>query len=55
MVISDQKIAIEGAAGQVAYYTAEIRSITDYYAFGSPMDGRVQSAEGYVKPTKVCE
>ena len=42
VTISDQKIAIEGATGIVDYYSAEIISITDYYAFGSPMEGRVQ-------------
>ena len=47
VTITDQKIAIEGATGIVEYYSAEIISITDYYAFGSPMDERVQSAEEY--------
>jgi len=38
---SDRKIAIEGAPGYVAYYTAEILSSTDYYPFGFEMPGRV--------------
>jgi len=37
---SDRKIAIEGAPGYVAYYTAEILSSTDYYPFGFEMPGR---------------
>lgn len=47
VVISDQKIAIEGASGEVDYYAAEILSITDYYAFGSPMYGRDQQISVY--------
>jgi RHS repeat-associated protein len=44
---SDRKIAYEGTAGYVAYYTSEILSSTDYYPFGFQMPGRVFEGDGY--------
>lgn len=49
-VVSDQKKGIDdtGSDGIADYYTANILSSTDYYAFGSQMPGRVStSADNY--------
>jgi len=41
-VISDRKIAVDDE-GDVAYYISDVRSYSDYYPFGAPMDGRTWS------------
>jgi len=49
-VVSDQKQGIDdtGSDGIADYYTANVRSTTDYYAFGAQMPGRVStSADNY--------
>ncbi|MDD4575863.1 MAG: RHS repeat-associated core domain-containing protein [Bacteroidales bacterium] len=46
--ISDQKKPVdEYGTGTIDYYTADVKSSTDYYPFGSPMDGRTFSSEEY--------
>ncbi|MBA3899878.1 MAG: hypothetical protein H0X62_06650, partial [Bacteroidetes bacterium] len=42
-VVSDRKLAVSLNTTTVAYYLADIKSTTDYYAFGMPMPGRGQS------------
>jgi hypothetical protein len=44
--ITDKKIPVE-SNGQIDYYVADITSATDYYPFGSPMDGRNFSSDKY--------
>jgi RHS repeat-associated protein len=44
--ISDKKFPINNN-GLIDYYVADITSVSDYYPFGSPMDGRTFSSEKY--------
>ncbi len=46
--VSDKKIPVDlDNSGTIDYYVADITSATDYYPFGSPMDGRAFSGEKY--------
>ena len=46
--VTDKKIPVDvGNDGTIDYYVADITSATDYYPFGSPMDGRAFSGEKY--------
>jgi len=46
--VSDKKIPVDdGNNGTIDWYVADITSATDYYPFGSPMDGRTFSSEKY--------
>ena len=44
--ITDKKIPVE-SNGAIDHYVADITSATDYYPFGSPMDGRNFSSDKY--------
>jgi RHS repeat-associated protein len=44
--ITDKKIPVENN-GAIDHYVADITSATDYYPFGSPMDGRNFSSDKY--------
>ncbi len=44
--ISDKKFPVENN-GLIDYYVADITSVSDYYPFGSPMDGRTFGSERY--------
>ncbi|MEL6843690.1 MAG: RHS repeat-associated core domain-containing protein, partial [Bacteroidota bacterium] len=47
-VLSDRKLQIEDQSLSIGYYfTADIRSTKDYYAFGMEMMGRGNNSEGY--------
>ncbi|MBA3899876.1 MAG: hypothetical protein H0X62_06640 [Bacteroidetes bacterium] len=46
-VVSDRKIAVSLNTTTVAYYLADIKSTTDYYAFGSEMPGRTFNSTDY--------
>jgi hypothetical protein len=47
-VVSDRKIANDvGQNGTTDYFEAEVLSVTDYYAFGSPMPGRLFNGNQY--------
>ncbi|MBA3986167.1 MAG: RHS repeat-associated core domain-containing protein [Flavobacteriales bacterium] len=46
-VVSDRKISVTLNTTMVAYYMAEIKSATDYYAFGSIMPGRSYNSSDY--------
>jgi hypothetical protein len=45
--ISDKKFPIDNN-GLIDHYVADITSVSDYYPFGSPMDGRTFGSERYV-------
>lgn len=46
--VTDKKIPVDdGNDGTIDYYVADITSATDYYPFGSPMDGRTYSSDKY--------
>ncbi len=45
--VSDKKIPHTTNGTDIDYYLADITSATDYYPFGSPMDGRTFSSEKY--------
>jgi RHS repeat-associated protein len=45
-VVSDKKIQVN-SGGDVSYYTAEVKSATDYYPFGMQMVGRKWESGGY--------
>ena len=46
--VSDKKIPVDlDYDGTIDYYVADITSATDYYPFGSPMDGRAFSGDNY--------
>jgi len=48
VVVSDRKLPVDiNADNIVDYYTADVVSATDYYAFGSPMPGRQFSSNSY--------
>ncbi len=47
-VVSDRKIAVDGNSDGVAdYFTGEVLSASDYYAFGAQMPGRNFTSETY--------
>jgi RHS repeat-associated protein len=46
--VTDKKIPVDvGNDGTIDWYVADITSATDYYPFGSPMDGRTFSSDKY--------
>jgi hypothetical protein len=45
--ISDRKQGIKPFNNQYSYYHPIIKSATDYYAFGSPIEDRMYQADGY--------
>ncbi len=46
--VTDKKIPVDvGNDGTIDYYVADITSASDYYPFGSPMDGRTFSSDTY--------
>ncbi|MEI6348307.1 MAG: RHS repeat-associated core domain-containing protein [Bacteroidota bacterium] len=46
--VSDKKIPVDvGNDGTIDYYMADITSASDYYPFGSPLDGRTFSSDKY--------
>jgi RHS repeat-associated protein len=46
--VSDKKIPVDvGNDGTIDYYVADITSASDYYPFGSPLDGRTFSSDKY--------
>ena len=45
--VSDKKIPHTTNGTDIDYYLSDITSATDYYPFGSPMDGRTFSSEKY--------
>jgi RHS repeat-associated protein len=46
-VVTDRKIAIDDGFGDVAYYTSDVASYSDYYPFGMLLTNRNGSAEDY--------
>jgi RHS repeat-associated protein len=46
-VFSDRKIPEPDGQGQIAYYTADVVSYSDYYPFGMPMPGRNMNSGDY--------
>jgi len=47
--VSDRKLPVDvGSNGSIDYFVSDVKSTTDYYAFGAPMPGRqYQSSTGY--------